>query len=445
MIGFHDVRFPEDVSWGSRGGPQFKTQVFISHHGYEKRNIDWQQPMMAFDVAYGIRTDVQMMKVINFFNARQGRAYGFRYKNWGAYKMSGQIAVGDGTNKRLPIHRVYTQGGATFKKRLWKIVKGSVTEVLLGGVSKTEGVDFNIDYNSGEIVFNTAPGNGVSINVTNLEYDEPVRFDVDSVQSVIDAYNNNNLKNLPLVGVRSTFTAGTVFAPNEDPAETDPFWDDTVLVLNFDDIANLLTTVDSSSLAAAVTFNGTATLDKTAFQHGEGSFSPGSDGHLSLSGTPYALGELPFTLEVFAQQPTIGEAVQHLISRSDPSTNNRSYELRYVLASNRLQFAISTNGSSETILFSYPWTALADAFDYISVDRMLNGWWVLRINGEVVQSVRDFSTVYTPSAVLTVGRKQTLAAGEGAFQGLMDSVRLTLGRTRHDDFSKVDIPGPYLV
>ena len=106
-IGFHEnVRFPEDISWGTRGGPMFKTRVFTAHRGKEQRNAEWREPMMGFNVAYGVKTDVQMQRLIAFFQARRGRAYGFRYKNWMDYRVdAGLVAVGDGFNRRLALYK----------------------------------------------------------------------------------------------------------------------------------------------------------------------------------------------------------------------------------------------------------------------------------------------------------------------------------------------------
>ena len=40
-MAFHEVLFPPNISYGSQGGPKFKTTVFTADSGYEQRNIDW--------------------------------------------------------------------------------------------------------------------------------------------------------------------------------------------------------------------------------------------------------------------------------------------------------------------------------------------------------------------------------------------------------------------
>lgn len=446
MLGFHNVRFPEDVSWGSSGGPHFKTQIFETYRGFEKRNIDWAQPIMKFDVQYGIKTDTQMVRVLEFFNARQGQAYGFRYKNWGNYRIqNGPIATGDGYNTRLPLWKFYGFQGARMYKRLRKIVPGSVREVGIGAVGGlTEGVDYNINYETGEIALNTAPGYGVPVLAGNLEFDEPVRFDTDSLQSVIDGFNNNSLTSLSLIGVKSGFKSGSVFSPNEDPTGQDDFFDSTRLILNFDDISDLSQTRDQSELNLPVSLNNGATLDSGSFRHGMGSLNPGDSGYASVTGDPFNVRGQPFTIEMFVQQPLSGPETQPLIGKWDEVSGNKCWTVRFLQATRQLQLVVTEDGDTEQIVLNYPWTtAQAGVYDYITIDRLSSGWYVLRINGHVQQSAKFTGLVHDTSTPLHVAGYPTLGAGQGSYQALMDSIRVTVGRVRNNNFDTIEIPTSY--
>lgn len=448
MIGFHNTRFPEDVSWGSSGGPQFKTQIFESFRGFEKRNIDWAQPIMKFNVAYGVKTDVQTLSVLNFFNARQGRAYGFRYKNWGNYRIqSGVIATGDGLSTRLSIFKFYGFQGARMYKRLRKIVAGSVVNVGVGAIGgMVEGVDYNIDYDAGEISLNFAPGYGIPVYAETLEFDEPVRFEDDSMQAIIDGFNNQSLTDLGLIGVKSGFSSGSVFAPNEEADGNDTFFDSVRAVLNFDDIANTSTTIDQSELSIPVVMNGDAALSTTSFKHGMGGLNPGSTGYLSMTGDPFNVRGLPFTIEAFLQQPLAGAAVQPILGKWNEIAGNKCWTLRFVQATRQLQFVVTEDGSTENIVLNFPWTTAQEGvFDYITIDRLPSGWYVLRINGQVQQSAKFSSLVFDTNVQMHVANYATITGGQGTYQGLMDSVRITIGRNRNADFDTIEIPAPYPV
>lgn len=448
MIGFHNTRFPEDVSWGSSGGPHFKTQIFESFRGFEKRNIDWAQPIMKFNVAYGVKTDVQTLSVLNFFNARQGRAYGFRYKNWGNYRtQSGVIATGDGLSTRLPIFKFYGFQGARMYKRLRKIVTGSVVNVGVGAIGgMVEGVDYNIDYDTGEIALNFAPGYGIPVYAETLEFDEPVRFEDDSMQAIIDGFNNQSLTDLGLIGVKSGFSSGSVFAPNEEADGNDTFFDSVRAVLNFDDITNTSTTIDQSELSIPVVMNGDAVLSTTSFKHGMGGLNPGSTGYLSMTGDPFNVRGLPFTIEAFLQQPLTGAAVQPILGKWNEIAGNKCWTLRFVQATRQLQFVVTEDGSTENIVLNFPWTTAQEGvFDYITIDRLPSGWYVLRVNGQVQQSAKFSSLVFDANVQMHVANYATITGGQGTYQGLMDSVRITIGRNRNANFDTIEIPAPYPV
>lgn len=447
MIGFHEVRFPEDVSWGSKGGPVYKTQVFTSHRGWEKRNIDWSQPMMQFNAAYGIRTDAQILNVINFFNARQGRLFGFRYKSWTNYRVeSAPIATGDGESLRLPLYKFFGFAGARHYKRLRKIVRGSVTNVSAGGEVLIEGEDFRIDYDGGEIVTNAAVGHGIPIMALTLEFDEPVRFEEDSVENVIEQYNNNSLSALDLVSIRGTFTAGSAFNPDQtETGDVDPHYGRTMLLLNFDSATTPTEVDDQSPIKNAISFNGTAALSGDSYRHGSAAFRAGTNGYISAPGSPYKMGDAPFTMELFATRPTEGADMQPMVSLWNEPTSEGGYSLYFNQTTHRVEFKASTNGVDARVILTHPWETSPGFFDHISVDRLTSGWFVLRINGKVKQSTRDTLAIHPSVARLTVGGVAAPVVGEGSFQGIIDSVRITGGYARNGNLSDATVPAPYSV
>src|SRR5919107_6011792 len=78
---FHEVRFPLDVSLGSRGGPVRRTDIVTLASGREHRNARWAQSRRRYDAGLGIRTLDALYAVIAFFEERRGRLYGFRFRD----------------------------------------------------------------------------------------------------------------------------------------------------------------------------------------------------------------------------------------------------------------------------------------------------------------------------------------------------------------------------
>ena len=85
-MAFHEVRFPDNISRGARGGPERRTQIVELASGDEERNASWANSRRRSDVAYGIRRADDLAAVVAFFEARNGRLHGFRYKDWADYK-----------------------------------------------------------------------------------------------------------------------------------------------------------------------------------------------------------------------------------------------------------------------------------------------------------------------------------------------------------------------
>ena len=77
-------RFPDDISYGSLGGPNYSTDIVTVQSGFETRNVNWLESRHSYDAAFGIRTEAQLSDLLSYFHAMQGRANTFRFKDWGA-------------------------------------------------------------------------------------------------------------------------------------------------------------------------------------------------------------------------------------------------------------------------------------------------------------------------------------------------------------------------
>ena len=81
-MAFHEVRFPDNISRGARGGPERRTQIVELASGAEERNASWTNSRRRYDVAYGIRRADDLAAVVAFFEARNGRLHGFRFSSF---------------------------------------------------------------------------------------------------------------------------------------------------------------------------------------------------------------------------------------------------------------------------------------------------------------------------------------------------------------------------
>ena len=85
-MGFHEVRFPATLSFGSVGGPERRTEIVTLANGFEERNTPWAHSRRRYDAGLGLRSLDDVEALIAFFEARRGQLYGFRWKDWADYK-----------------------------------------------------------------------------------------------------------------------------------------------------------------------------------------------------------------------------------------------------------------------------------------------------------------------------------------------------------------------
>lgn len=198
-MGFVEVQFPTDISYGSSGGPGYATDIVMAENGHEQRNVNWAQARARYNVAHGVKTKAQLDTLIAFFRARKGRAYGFRFKDWTDYSASNQLlGTGDGSRKDFQLIKRYLSGGVEEIRTIQKPIAESV-KIYVAGVLQTSGYTLNAA--NGMVSFAAAPANGSAITA-DYEFDVPVRFDVDRLAATLDAYGVHSWQDIALIEVR---------------------------------------------------------------------------------------------------------------------------------------------------------------------------------------------------------------------------------------------------
>ena len=205
---FHDVRFPDNISRGARGGPERRTQIVELASGDEERNASWANSRRRYDISYGIRRADDLDAVVQFFEARNGRLHGFRFKDWGDHKSckpSGAptaadqlIGTGDGTATAFQLVKRYASGSQTWVRAITKPVTGTIS-IALNGAPQMSG--WTVDTATGVVSFATPPGNGVAVRA-GFEFDVPVRFDSDALDVTLDIERLGSITSIPLVEIR---------------------------------------------------------------------------------------------------------------------------------------------------------------------------------------------------------------------------------------------------
>ena len=162
-------RFPSTISFGSKGGPGYSTDVVVMGSGHEQRNANWEYPRHEFDAALGVRSITHMEELISFFHAVIGREHEFRYKDWADYKSCGVletpadddmvIGSGDGAEVDFQLKKIYTQGALSQTRLIAKPVSGT-TIIAISAISDLR---WSIDTTTGIVTF----GSDLNYTITN--------------------------------------------------------------------------------------------------------------------------------------------------------------------------------------------------------------------------------------------------------------------------------------
>lgn len=209
MTNFHDVRFPAKISFGSSGGIERRTEIVELVNGFEERNSPWSQSRRRYEAGLGMRTLGDLSDVLTFFEARRGRLHAFRWKDWLDHRSCAPGAEPAPTDEVLsagdaptdfPLTKTYADSAGSYTRTITHPVPGSVT-VALDGVAQTEGADFTVDATSGIVRFTVAPPSNASVTA-GFEFDVPVRFDTDTIDVNLSAFEAGEIPSVPVIEVR---------------------------------------------------------------------------------------------------------------------------------------------------------------------------------------------------------------------------------------------------
>jgi uncharacterized protein (TIGR02217 family) len=209
-MAFHEVRFPANLSFGSTGGPERRTEIVTLANGFEERNTPWAQSRRRYDAGLGLRSLDDIAALIAFFEARRGQLHGFRWKDWADFKscrpsaavsfLDQVIGQGDGERRVFQLVKTYDPEGVAYARPIVKPVKGTVA-VGLSGVPQVETVDYVLDEVAGTVSFALAPDLGTVVTA-GFEFDVPVRFDADRIAVSVASFQAGEVPGVPVVEVR---------------------------------------------------------------------------------------------------------------------------------------------------------------------------------------------------------------------------------------------------
>jgi uncharacterized protein (TIGR02217 family) len=206
-MSFHEVRLPARLAFGSTGGVERRTEVVTLGSGYERRSTPWAAGRRRYLIGANLRSLDDMATLTAFFEARRGRLYGFRFRDFADFKSCAPgaspgpedqgLGEGDGERTTFALRKTYGEGAEAWNRSIGKPVEGSV-RVAIGGVETSA---FQADATTGLVTFEIAPAEGAVVTA-GFEFDTPVRFDSDRIEVALESFDAGRMAALPLIEIR---------------------------------------------------------------------------------------------------------------------------------------------------------------------------------------------------------------------------------------------------
>ena len=178
-MSFVEERLPLEISMQSSGGPGWSTTIVELDSGDESRNQNWSLDRGEWDVGSYLRSWEILQGFLAFFNARRGKAIGFRFQDPFDYKVVAEpFGTGGGGVTQFQLTKTYTSGSGTYVKNITKPIAG--LSIYDNGTLRTLTTDYTVDTGTGIVTFLSAPTSGHALTWSGT-FDKPVRFDIDKL------------------------------------------------------------------------------------------------------------------------------------------------------------------------------------------------------------------------------------------------------------------------
>lgn len=208
MTGFHEILFPLDIALGSRGGPERRTDVVTLGSNREKRNARWARSRRRWEAGYGVKTFADLASIVDFFEERRGRLYGFRWRDRSDHSsglpgraptpIDQTLGQGDGARKSFQLVKTYGAAYAPYAREIAKPVTGSL-RMAVSGV-ELDPAQFSVDATTGLVTLGTAPATGALVTAGFL-FDTPARFDTDYLDIDQTGFEAGEIPKIPILEI----------------------------------------------------------------------------------------------------------------------------------------------------------------------------------------------------------------------------------------------------
>ena len=177
------VQFPLAVSEWQKS-VTYMTDIIAGRNGQEVRNAIWQDPLLAFNAAFSVKTYADVQSLVTFFHAMRGREQAFLVKDWADFEISDWTQssnTANGTRTTFQLVKRYTQTIGDTSSTYVRTIRNPKINSVTAQVNGVAATISSVSLSTGIVTLQSAPSNGQSVTFKCTEFYVPVRFDIDEL------------------------------------------------------------------------------------------------------------------------------------------------------------------------------------------------------------------------------------------------------------------------
>ena len=211
MVSFLETLvFPDSIAYGATGGPEYATAIAAGSGGHEARRSTWTAPLHRYELGLAPRTAADTNALVAFFHLVRGRAYAFRFPDFGAGESTGTdepIGTGTGAVATYQLVKRYTRDATSYDRPIFKPRAGTVTLKDNGAALASSA--YSVNYINGIVTTTVTAGHAIT---ASYQFDVPVRFATDrlAIRRIDGGYQWDSIELIEVRDIAAHQSAGVV-------------------------------------------------------------------------------------------------------------------------------------------------------------------------------------------------------------------------------------------
>jgi uncharacterized protein (TIGR02217 family) len=195
-MNYHDVKIPNFIAICAKGGPCFSTKIASTNSGREIRILEKEYSLQKYTIQNCLLNQNQFNEFNNFFRARFGRLYCFRFKDFADHNVEKMVIAEYPSNvTNFKFQKIYQNENFSYVRNIIRPIYGSLT-VCINDIE----IVVQTDYQNASFTIDGPLRENEKLSIS-FQYDVNVRFCNDDFSYNYLSDGSIKIENLELVEV----------------------------------------------------------------------------------------------------------------------------------------------------------------------------------------------------------------------------------------------------